>query len=708
MNEKPPRRRDEDGDPSEGKYPAKRLSRKEREARRELGMAPPTETVLPEAPKLPELSAEAAPIPAPEETEEMKALPAQEAMQEVVRPVQEQEAAPIPEELAEIFGDKTPPASVVEMYAKLKGNTKRGSYLEHLKETLARKEAKKARDVEVKPPQEPESAPPKLEIEKAEEVSEPEESESQPIELGEIATSETGASEGIEDKTPKEWHEELRDTVWKIEEIEIKANPELSPGAKKAEIYNRRRLRDLDVEARETGVVEKTFRSLGERYNKYGWKTKMAVGLSLGVGAGVGAAVSMPLAFACLSGIAAQRVAGMGSMFLKYEKSSQDGKWKKEKAMGKAIVYTAGMTGAMMLLSEGVKEGIEYANQHDWLGHMLGHMLGHHVQATEMHSPAAAAAAGAHAPEAAVAAHAEMPTVGASAHGYEGMMKDLWHQLQEKHVTLPANADPHSDLARLLAADKGSLDKVVHQLAADPKHAFFHGGASVRIDSGAHMTIGNDGQLHFSDAAHADIVHAPPGMPATPVYHEAIVQRAEAPAAPVEAPAHAEPVTPPVEAVSPSTAPQAAPVHAEVVPPARGEDWYSEQSVTPTHAAAHTPHTAGHAEAPAHAEATVQPAEHPGFAPNSFGIKVPLNESHIYADTGGKHLFAFGGGAGVETQAQEYALKNHASVFVDKSYKFLGLINTPRVIEYTPDGQLVVHHGPAFVPDPKTFTKVVQ
>ncbi len=186
----------------------------------------------------------------------------------------------------------------------------------------------------------------------------------------------------ITGRTRKELYTELKELVYEeIERIER---------GKALRVHQENRLRELDAEAEKLGIVEKGFRKLGERYNKHGWKTKLAVGLSLGIGAGVSLATGAFLPGALfLLGTGVQRSAGMASMFLKYEKSTSDKKLlglfgKKEKAMGKAMLYTAAMTGGMLLLAEGVKEGVEYANQHkwgeqvqEWLGRMMGHTSSH-------------------------------------------------------------------------------------------------------------------------------------------------------------------------------------------------------------------------------------------------------------------------------------------------------------------------------------------
>ena len=117
-------------------------------------------------------------------------------------------------------------------------------------------------------------------------------------------------------------------------------------------------------------------------------------------------------------------------------------------------------------------------------------------------------------PEAVVPAPA-MPEVSIAAspgHGYEYMMKRLWEGLPED---LDANKFPEgSDIRRLLEADASSIDRVVHQIAADPSHGFYNAdGTNVRIELGSRMTINADGNIQLGDA-----VKAPEGAPTTPAY----------------------------------------------------------------------------------------------------------------------------------------------------------------------------------------------
>lgn len=164
------------------------------------------------------------------------------------------------------------------------------------------------------------------------------------------------------ERTRAEWYRKLRELVSKAPSTEGSAEAASANGSERMKTlkeYLANRLNELNGEAQEEGVVGRSFRSLGETYDKLGWKSKLAIGVSLGLGAGALSGVSLAGAAACMSGIAVQRIAGLSSAFLKYEKNAQEEKWGKEKAMAKAVGRAAFMTGGMLLLVEGVKEAKE-------------------------------------------------------------------------------------------------------------------------------------------------------------------------------------------------------------------------------------------------------------------------------------------------------------------------------------------------------------
>lgn len=171
-----------------------------------------------------------------------------------------------------------------------------------------------------------------------------------------------------DEHTPKEWREKLRGLI-----TSAKEKLGMSERGERLTSYLKDRSAKLDANASELGVVEKSFRALGERYNKLGWKSKLGVGLALGVGSAAFSGVSLPIAFACTSGLALQRVAGMASVFLKYEKKGKAlGKEggllaQKEKAFLKAMLYSAGMSLAIGEAVSLASESSYGEAVHEWL-----------------------------------------------------------------------------------------------------------------------------------------------------------------------------------------------------------------------------------------------------------------------------------------------------------------------------------------------------
>ncbi|MFA6519750.1 MAG: hypothetical protein WCT41_02925 [Candidatus Paceibacterota bacterium] len=280
----------------------------------------------------------------------------------------------------------------------------------------------------------------------------------------------------------------------------------------------------------------------------------------------------------------------------------------------------------------------------------------------------------------------EMPSVEASAgHGYEYMVKRVWEQLQDKHID-PSTYAEGSDIRRLLEADAQSIDKVVHQIAADSTHGFFNAdGTSVRIDVGAHMTIGADGQIHLGE-----VVQAPAGAPVTPAFHpEAGAPSAESltkvtPAEAAEGIVITETSAEPFEAAEPFTAPIETPVAQPEVPVAPAEAPSAEkiqplpekEIVSPEPVATidrtDAPEFVSepHAETPpanaAEAAATQAPVPvvEQGFISNQLGLKIPVAEPHIYTSPDGA-LFAYGGSPTERLGAiTEYLKQNPGKVVI--------------------------------------------
>ncbi len=167
-----------------------------------------------------------------------------------------------------------------------------------------------------------------------------------------------------------------------------------------------------------------------------------------------------------------------------------------------------------------------------WLSRMLGHH-GAPVTATQEASPAAAVAAR----EKAVPPKSfTMPTVEATrGRGYEYMLKQFWERLQTRYFD-PSVYAQDSDIRVLLDADAHSIDKVVHRIAADPKHGFSRAdGTSVLIDPGARMTIGAHGEIILSNPGQG-IRHTPALARPVPRPKPPMSRRSEAPAAHPEVP----------------------------------------------------------------------------------------------------------------------------------------------------------------------------
>lgn len=586
--------------------------------------------------------------------------------------------------LAEIYGDKTPPTSVAEIFNKLRGK-KREDYVAMLRGRMAEEAQRKAvisqRHQKKTKGEEPNGFS-RAEIDAiAQETLDrindfkagvdtrdmyaPQYGQGEPAHLDEEPIGESVPSvfrsgrrevesevelPVLTDVVPEAAEEEtqfIRDTEVpeyieegfkneatakenreKFLDVMAQAKEKLGGGVEQMKTYLSGRSVELDVEAKKIGWEDR-FRKLGEKYNKLPTWQKVALGGSLAVGYGLTMPLSTWAALAYAAPLVATRFAAMAGSFERNEKllesinkgeakgrlaNTRFYKWLgsgseesiKNKAMAKAMVQSFGMTIGLAYTAH------ELAEHH--VAERLGQWISEHMsagtsgkEAVSAVRPTAAAAAGEVAP--ALSMH-EMPTVGASSHGYEGMMKNLWHELQDKHVTLPTNADPNSDLARLLGAhDEHSLNTIVHQIASDPHHGFFNpDGTSVSIDPSAHMTIGTDGQVHFGmgDAAHhIDVVQATPEMEAhvTPAYYP------EAPAVEVAAPTES---FPPFE-----------------MQPVGLTDTEVDKILSSSPSA-----PVEHMNAPI--------IDHSSFH-NIFNLDVPVAEAHIYTDPGGKHLFVYGG-----------------------------------------------------------------
>ncbi len=408
----------------------------------------------------------------------------------------------------------------------------------------------------------------------------------------------------------------------------------------------RQRTDDLNREAGNLGVGEKNFfRRIGEGYNKLNWKYKLAVGVGLTVGVGLSTVGSIP-AMTMGGLIGAQRLLGLGGVYLKVEKHMQETgegtrtgfwankEWYKKlsarpegqrKAM--AAMIAIGYTGVMVF---GIHEAIGFirgddswgGQAHDWIKHWWSEHGSHLMP-------------GASTPEVPIA------SVDAShGHGYEYMTKRLWEQLQSKHLN-PNDYSPDSDIHKLLTTDAHHIDKLVHDMASDPKHGFFNpDGTSIRVDPHAHLAIKADGQLHFSDPTHPDIIEVPKDMAAhtTPVY------RPEAQVAHTEGVPESDFATTPLDSHGhPITAPGTT---------------IDDAPTFPSHDGAH------------HVSDSVAPSEHP-VAPSAERVDAPevdihdpnlLRHAGAYVDKEGTPIILGGSVEERAAKAAELVTKNHAAV----------------------------------------------
>mgnify|MGYP001573794794 FL=1 len=102
--------------------------------------------------------------------------------------------------------------------------------------------------------------------------------------------------------------------------------PEIKSGeGRKFSDYFTGRSKDQNAEAKKFGPwAEQHIRNLGERYNSWGWKKKLAIGAFLGIIAAASSSVSPLLFGLATAGLSVQRFAGMAGMYTKIEKHLQE------------------------------------------------------------------------------------------------------------------------------------------------------------------------------------------------------------------------------------------------------------------------------------------------------------------------------------------------------------------------------------------------
>lgn len=501
---------------------------------------------------------------------------------------------------------------------------------------------------------------------------------------------------------------ETKSRLSSIIEKLTKMSGAVSEGFSKSKNYLNERAKQIDAQA-ETSGAERITRRMGEIYNKLNLREKLGIGLVLGASAVVtgGASIYLPYAFVGLIGV--QRAFGMASIYLSQEKALQNAKIAESGqlvSLKERAAFDAVMSGALM--GAAIGKGIQLANEYglvertrEWLGSLMGHT----ATMPEVAAPArpsgglptspdavpppaggAAAAAAAAAGEAAgeageavaavpEAAAVEMPSVEAKAgDGYERMLKNLWEQT--KGTTYPEG----SDMARLQGIDPKDLSAEIHRLATD--NEFFKAtGESVRINIGDKLSVDANGDLWLNDQT----ILAPEGAPTTPALNPEVAPAAS------DASMRVEP--------SPDFPNEVTRVDADdmtgdvEIPSTVEEEGVTEHSVPS-------------------AESVAQPSAGE-VGPHGFlsanGTPINPDVTHGYASPKGVYVF---GGNVSDVQAQEYALANRVSVFVDKSTKILGgLVTLSRVVEFAPSEggttTMIIHHDPSLVPDPKTFTKIL-
>lgn len=430
--------------------------------------------------------------------------------------------------------------------------------------------------------------------------------------------------EAADEHTPAEWREKLRTLIGGEGEAELLGVGTMS---ERLRAHLAERSKELDVEAEGYGPkAAELIGSIGERYNKLNWKTKLAITGVLMLGVSL-TATALPFISGAL-GVAlyGQRaLAGIGLGMNK--RKALDAKiaanpdhWlagkselaKNSYAAALAAVYMGGTAFA-------VYEGVEVLNA-------LG--VGEWLNGTPEHpAPDAAPIPEAPAPDAVPIADAEsappipetvapapvVPEVSieaSSGHGYEYMMKRLWEELPED---LDANKFPEgSDIRRLLEADASSIDRVVHQIAADPSHGFYNAdGTSVRIELGSQMTVNADGNIQLDD-----IVKAPEDAPTTSAYHP-------------EGPSVSE--VPPLSAEETIAVPD--------------DSFLRDNEGNVVYDGEGNPVHTGTYETP--------------LGTNEFGLTIPADEPHIYADAGDAHLFVYGGSPAEQAETIQTYLAAH-------------------------------------------------
>ena len=414
---------------------------------------------------------------------------------------------------------------------------------------------------------------------------------------------------------------------------------------------------ELDAAGEKIGGLdgERLFRKVGEWYNKRDWKTKLAIGATLGLGATISVGVSVPLAYACLSGVAAQRLAGFATMYMKYEKKSHDEawgrnkEWGKQKAMLKAGLYT-------VLMGLTMKEAIEYASGTE-LAHsaqakvegFLGWMMGHTASPPIANAPEAPATVAT--PQALPIQEdpAVAPSVAPTAEPSTPPVPEPAPRLPEPVPQPAAAAAASEQVSRPIA--QGIQRPEAPSRFEMPKHADF----SIHEDD----TTISPYDVTPTDQSGAEDILSP---------------EAEEVEEQVETSSASAPETPPVEEL------QVEKVSEPVVyPRVEADVLQTAENIEATSVEAHVPEAVTKPEpVPTPAEMPAEPSQSVDAVPetqspapvieksivsNQFGLAIPVAESHIYADEGAKHLLVYGGSAQERGKSMlEYLIKNPSKI----------------------------------------------
>ncbi|MFA6969340.1 MAG: hypothetical protein WC217_01950, partial [Candidatus Paceibacterota bacterium] len=495
--------------------------------------------------------------------------------------------------------------------------------------------------------------------------------------------------------TPKEWRDKLRGL--------IEGAKEKITWWKSAEEGLIRRKTELDAEGEKVPGIEKLFRFVGEKYNEMPFKYKVALGASLGVGTALTAgtlAMALPLL-----GIAAQRGAGLATMYMKFEKNSHEEKWGKEKAMAKAGLYT-------VLLGLTMKEAIEYLSQTDiahaaqakvegWLGAMLGHEAAAPEAPVQGKAPEAAAASQTAAPEVASTAQPTTPPAAApeappaapveapkapevaaqeiakpeAAPETAPVAKPLAAAAPEVHEPATPSDAPKAPEAPQPAAAPAETPKVPEPVAPEVAEPIAVPPEVAKLEADEGIVI-TEIQVPTPEpvepfvaptetaetlAAHAEAPTAP-GVTAEAAAPEAQSVSTEPAAAPAEA-APVSPVSEPLPSETivtpPSEVPELDLTHEQDLAQARidaADATVVEQPPVPevpaapsevppaTEAQPLTPETISTPDQTVQA-VDITNAPERVTVQNQFGITVHAGEAHLYEGAGGKGVFVFGGTA---------------------------------------------------------------